>query len=287
MSINFYFDESGYKGYLNERPNDSDFCLVAGFSINSDAVQEFSTELKDIFKDVYINPGEKFHATDIFKDNKNQVIKNRFISLIKKKRNLQILHSAIYSIGFFNNNENNNRLNKITIESIATSKIKPSGVHSNENIYHAAFTDIIIKIDELCSENNINKLNLITDRVDENIKKECQKILNNINKNETTMTTTGYDTINKVVVHGSINTKIQGFDLGVSHIKELQIDYLNSELTIAADIITNLIFRHIKFKIDNGFIDGLNGTAIFDDFELKDKIAYLDDENLLDKIYKK
>ena len=101
------------------------------------------------------------------------------------------------------------------------------------------------------------------------------------------ITTTGFDTINKVVVHGNVNARIQGFDMGVNHIKELQIDYLNSEFTIAADIITNLVYRHIKFKIDNGFIGGLNGTAIFDDFILKDKIAYLDDENFLDKIYKK
>ena len=287
MCLNFYFDESGYKGYLKDKPNDSDFCLVAGYSINSKIIQEFSVKLKEIFQGVVLNSGEKFHATDIFKDNRNLDIKAKFINLINEEKNLQILHSAIYCIGFFNNRNYINELTKTTKESIANKRIKPSGVHNNENIYHIAFTDIIVKIDELCNENNSTKLTLITDRVDKSVEKECFKILKEINENETKIVHTGYDTVDKVVVHGSINMQIQGFDMGVNHIKELQIDYLNSELTIAADIITNLIYRHIKFKIDNGFKDGLNGTAIFNDFELKDKIVYLDNENLNDKIYKK
>ena len=62
---------------------------------------------------------------------------------------------------------------------------------------------------------------------------------------------------------------------------------LNSELTILADIITNLIYRHIKFMIDKGFSSGLNGTEIFSDFVLQKKIIYLDDNNFYDKMYKK
>lgn len=187
----------------------------------------------------------------------------------------------------FNNKDRFNTEIKEIKEARTNSKIKLSGVHNNENIYHAAFTNIIIKVDELCRENNATKLQLITDRVDDSIKDVCEKILNEVNENETSITQTGYDTIDKVVVYGSINMQIKGFDMQASHTKELQIDYLNSELTIAADIITNLIYRHIKCKIDNGFKEGLNGNEIFKDFELKDKIIFLDDENLIDTIYKK
>lgn len=285
MSINFYFDESGYKGNVSEKPNEYDFCLVSGFAIKTANIHTFSAKLRNIFQDIVLNPGEKLHATDIFKDNKNLNIKTQFIDLINKS-DLYILHSAIYCIGFYSSLKTFEEITKPSNDS-ADSRIKPSGIHKNENIYFKAFTDVMVKIDVLCEDNNVAKLNLISDRIDESIKKECQKILVEINKNITEKEYTGFDTVDKVVVSRSIKMQLQGFDMNVNHIKELKIDYANSELTIAADIITNLLFRHIKYKIDNGFSGGLNGTDIFKDFLLKDKIAYLDDNNFYDKMYKK
>jgi hypothetical protein len=286
MVMNFYFDESGYKGNLSEIPNDSDFCLVAGFAMDSDHVQDFSEQLKKILNDVKLNPGEKFHATEIFKDKRNEDIKTKLLTLIIEEPRLFIFHSAISCLGFFKSKEKFKKLLG-SFKSTTDSGIKPSGVHNKDNIYFETFTDIMIKIDEFCNENNVTKLNLITDRIDEGIEKECQKIINEINLNLTERKHTGFDTISKTVIQGSVKMEIKGFNMGVKHIKDLQVDIQNSELTIAADIITNLIYRHIKNKLEAGFNEGLNGTELFNDFILKNKIIYLDNENFYDKIYKK
>ena len=286
MDYNFYFDESGYKGYLQDKPDENDFCLIAGLLISVTDEPKVLSRLTELFNSIVISDGEKLHATDIFKDGKNPNVKSQFLDFIKNEPTIHIFHSAVYCIGVYNDRAfTQNVLDTNKIDN-SSNPIKTSLNKKKENIYHVPLTDIIIKLDEFCNT-DCNKLNLITDRIDESIEKESKKVINQINENETSSVHTGFDTINKSVVSKTLTINIKGFDLSVNHIKELTIDYLNSNLTIAADIIVNLIFRHLKSKIENGFNNGLNGNEVFEDFELKDKIKFLDNDSFSDKLYPK
>jgi Protein of unknown function (DUF3800) len=286
MDYNFYFDESGYKGYLQEEPNHNDFCLIAGLLISKTDESSILAKLTDLFSSIEINKGEKLHATDIFKDGKNSDIKKKFLDFIKGESKIHIFHSAVYCIGVYNDRVfTQNILDRNKIDK-PSNPIKTSLNKKKENVYHIPFTNIIIKLDEFC-DNDCSKLNLITDRIDESIEKESKKVINEINENESRTIYKGFDTRNQTVVSKTLTINIKGFEMGVNHIKELTIDHQNSNLTIAADIIVNLIYRHLKSKIENGFDKGLNGNDIFENFELKEKIVFLDDNSLTDKLYKR
>lgn len=286
MAYNFYFDESGYKGYLQEKPNENDFCLIAGLLVSVEDESNILTKLTEIFSSIIVGEGEKLHATEIFKDGKNQDVKTKFLEYIKEESAINIFHSAVYCIGVYNERIFANNIIETNKIDNTSNPIKTSLNKKKENVYHVPFNDIMIKLDEFCNT-NCEKLNLITDRIDESIEKESMKVINEINENVTRSNHTGFDTINKSVVSKTLTIEIKGFDLSVNHIKELTIDFSNSNLTIAADIIVNLIYRHLTSKIESGFNNGLNGNEVFEGFKLKDKVIYLDDNCLTDKLYSK
>lgn len=272
MNLNFYFDESGYKAKLSKgQPSNTKFCLIAGIAILSENSTIYSHILRRIFQNIKLEEGVKLHATEIFKDHKHSSIKEDFIEFIKHN-DFHILHSVIHCIDFYNEIKDLKESSRMT----SSTSIKPSGEHEDNGYYKEAFTEVIIKVDEFSRSNHVTNVRLISDEIDPSVEKECNEILKAINKNEYRHVYKGFDTDKKIPVErGSILIQVIEPNLSVNHTKELTIDHENSELTIAADIINNLIYRHIEYKIDTGFIGNLKSRELFNDFPLKDKIAFL------------
>jgi len=103
----------------------------------------------------------------------------------------------------------------------------------------------------MCKTENSTDLIMITDHIDNQLLKEALNELNYLKQEVHIHTYSAYDTLEKQVVFKKLTFRVEGFDIAVKNIQTIEIEGTPSYITLAADILTNSLYRHLKFKIAN------------------------------------
>jgi hypothetical protein len=278
--VHFYFDEAGEKGFLEGDFSPEVFGLIAGVALPTRNVSIMNEELQDIFKDLDCTDVNKIHATEIFKNGGNQKIKDRFFSYMAAKEEWLLVYEAMYPKGYINFNskltQNNSTENK---------RYKPSNNPKRERLYNHLLEGVIVKLDEICKTENSTDLLMMTDRIDKQLLKEALNELNYLKQEEHIHTTSAYDTVENKVVFRALTSRVEGFDVTVKNIHTIEIEDTPSYMTLAADIMTNSLYRHLTFKILNRTSIRLHSNHAVEGFELQSRIALTDDNYIMDSLY--
>ena len=126
---------------------------------------------------------------------------------------------------------------------------------------------------------------MVSDQIDESIKKEALGVLAELSNNESRETVTGYDTIDESVVSKDIVISVEGIDMAVQNIETIEVCSVDSPLNIVADILANSLYRYLKHRIAEEGCLRLHSPDTFSSFPLKAKMAYLDPNYIADDIY--
>ena len=278
--VHFYFDEAGEKGFLEGDFSPEVFGLIAGIALPTRNVAAMNEELQDIFKELDCTGVNKIHATEIFKNGANKTIKDRFFSYMATKEEWLLVYEAIYPKGYIIFNSKSPKRNTTENE-----RYKPSSNPKKERLYNHLLEGIIIKLDEICKIEKSTDLLMITDHIDKRLLKEALNELNYLKQDEHIHKSSAYDTVEDKLVFQTLTSKIEGFDIAVTNIQTIEIENSPSYLTLAADILTNSLYRHFTFKISNRDAIRLNSNHAIEGFELRSRVALTDDNYVMDSLY--
>jgi len=126
---------------------------------------------------------------------------------------------------------------------------------------------------------------MISDRLDEGIHKEALEMLDHLKQEVRAQRTSGFDTETKQVVYGEVEYRAEGFDIAIRHISGIETESTPSCLAIVADVISNSLFRHLRSMIEASPDIRLHSKAAASDFSLSSRIAFLDDNYIVDTLY--
>jgi hypothetical protein len=274
-TIYFICDESGAKGYADKEEKFlGETGVMAGFVIPSENIDEVRLDL-DVIRKKYISAG-KLHITEIPPDNQEKLRNEIFKYFIK--RQIPCLYEAIHSQGFHEYSKSVKEIKK-QAKNLRKSKIKISSSHTkyllHEQLFQGAFGKAVAFCLDYIDENI--ELNVITDTIDESIRKIFTKTAHKLLNFETTLKSrkvTGFDPEKEVKVEGVICTNIEdpaGL-LGNFSGMSFSIKSEDSSLTLAADIIANSLHYHFRQREDENIVNSLNTNAAINGHPLEQLI---------------
>lgn len=258
--IKLIIDESGAKGFSDKTESlPGELGIIAGYLIPEEYYTAVQSDICSI-KDKYITD-KKLHITDLSPQQQEQLRAEIFNYF--KEKNVYWTYEAIYVEGFHQNAEFIDSL-KDKAKAERTSSIKLSGNRTKDLLHSELFLGAFGKGIAFCLDyvGNEFRLDVITDNIDKDIMKrfneEAHRLLS-VGERKTRIVT-GCDPASKKVLKGSISTEVVegkeafGDFSGVS----FTITCEDSALTLAADVLANSVFYHLKQKQANNFGQPLN-----------------------------
>lgn len=279
----YYFDESGEKGFLDSNFSALDIGLIAGIALPARVVGAFQAEANAILSRLDTSGVDKEHATELFIDGKNLSVKNELLDFLRNRDEWHLIYEAIYPLGLFKAEESTRNL--FAKHKPANPRVKISKNEKRLRIYTALLEGVIVKLDEMCRIEESSELSMISDRLDEGIHKEAIQALDYLKQEVHIQTVSGFDTETKKVVHGKIESRVEGFDVTVRHIAGIKTELTPSCLTIVADVISNTLFRHLRSVVEAIPDIRLHSKAAISGFHLANRIAFIDDNYIVDTLY--
>lgn len=247
-SVTFIIDESGAKGYSDNREDHvGELGVMAGFFVPDKNVLKVETDITEITNQFLIEG--KLHITDLGSNKQEELRNNIFEYLLSV--NAYWAYEAMYVEGFYSNAE-------LTLDLVNSAKdscrynVKISSNEKRDLLHSELFLGTFGKGVAFCMDNLSNEfqINVITDHVDESILKSfndsAERLLTVGEKKERKVT--GFDPVNNSVVKGSVTSEIsQGMDvLGDFSGVKYDISVSSSPLTVAADVLVNSVYHHLN-----------------------------------------
>lgn len=282
-SVRYYFDESGEKGFLDSNFSASDIGLIAGIALPARIVGVFESEVAAILSHLDTQGVDKHHATELFQDGKNFGIKNELLNFLCNRDEWLLIYEAIYPLGLYKYEESTQQL--FAKHKPANPRVKLSKNEKRLRIYTALLEGVIVKLDEVCRIEGSSDLLMISDRLDEGIHKEALQTLDCLKQEVHTKKASGFDTATKQVVHGSVESRIKGFDAAVRYVSDIKTEGSPSSLTIVADIVSNTLYRHLKSVVESNPNIRLHSKMAISGFQLANRTAFVGDDYIIDTLY--
>ncbi len=246
-SVTFVLDESGAKGYSDNREKvEGELGVVAGILVPTERIPQVTSDIEKIINK--FKTDGKFHITDMSSSAQEALRAEIFEYLTSV--NACWVYEAMYVEGLYSNAQLVSTLRDKAKEN-RRSTVKVSGNEKKDLLHSELLLGAFGKAVAFCSDyiGNEVHLNVITDRIDPPIVKafrENAKHLLNVGERREHRVT-GFDTTRQQVVSGSISTEvIEGQDVlggfsGISY----EIAVSDSPLTVVADIIANSVHHHL------------------------------------------
>lgn len=282
--VHYYFDESGEKGFVRKDFALSDIGLIAGIALPSRCIPEFESSISKILSKLNTSNVKKIHATELFSDGNNIKVRDELLDYLSKKNEWLLIYEAVYPLGIYQSKKIESEIfNK---HKPVNPRVKTSKNSEKSRIYNTLLKGVIIKLDEMCKTEKSPNLLMVSDHIDQGLHKEALETLGYLKIKEHRKTVTGFDTVTNKVVSRDILSKVEGIDVSVKHIDTIIIDSIESPMTIAADIITNTLYRNIKnvIKTSNETVR-LHSDKALEGYVLKKKIAFIGDDYIMDNLY--
>lgn len=246
-------DESGAKGYDNNKEqHQGEFGVMAGFALPESKAEAFVSGLSGIVQSIAAEG--KLHITDL-EPAAQEMLRQRLFDYFSECRALWF-YEAVYVQGF---HEAHGRVKQLSEEAMEArrSSVKLSLNPTKESLHGQLFlgtfgSGLALAMDYIGPAFH---LKVVTDRVDEPIlkifKAQADQLLNVGQPDRTEVT--GFDTEKKEIFRGVIETSvISGNDAfgdfsGVTY----EIECADNLLTLAADVLANSVYYHLKKIQDN------------------------------------
>lgn len=282
-NVYYYFDESGEKGFVKDGFSKNDFGLLAGIAMPQRCIADFESNFAKILSKLEISDVKKVHATELFDKEVNRKVRDELLEYMAGKQEWLLIYEAVYPLGLYNDEASKEEIRlKHRPES---PRVKLSNNKTKTRIYNSLLEGLIIKLDEMCKIEGSTNLVMISDHIDSSIHKEALEVLGYLQEDEHRRTVTGFDTEDRKVVSKDIFTKVDGADLSVQHVATVTVDSSESPMTIAADIVANTLYRHMREKISQEDCLRLHGEEILSGYILKDKAAFVGNGYVMDDLY--
>lgn len=247
-SVTFVLDESGAKGYSDNREKcKGELGVAAGVLVPTGCLPWVTSEI-DKITEKYKMYG-KLHITDLSTTQQGSLRDEIFAYLASM--NARWVYEAMYVEGFYSYEQFVSSIQDKAKES-RRSSIKLSGNEKKYLLHSQLLLGAFGKAVAFCLDyvGNEVHLNVLTDQLDAPIVKafneNAKHLLEFGEKREHKVT--GFDTVTQKVVTGSISTEItKGLDsLGDFSGVTFEISVSDSPLTIIADIIANSVNHHLS-----------------------------------------
>ncbi|EPJ56368.1 MAG: hypothetical protein OFPI_00350 [Osedax symbiont Rs2] len=279
-NVHFYFDEAGEKGFLEGVFSNEAFGLIAGIALPARNVAKMNEDLREVFSNLNCDGVEKIHATEIFRNGANQETKEALFEYLSRKDEWLLVYEAMYPQGYMNLKKS-----QPVPQSMEDPKYKRTKRKNKKRLYNEILRCAIVKLDEICKLEDSTNLQMITDTMDNKLLKEAIAELEYLKQDEHKLVSSAFDTEQNKVVYRTITSKIENPEIPVKNINTIVIEETPSFITLAADIVTNSLYRHLTFKIlNNGYIR-LHSNEATDGFRIESKIAFRDDRYIMDSLY--
>jgi len=249
-TIYLIIDESGAKGY-SDKPESyaGEVGVMAGYLIPEAYFDDVRNKFESL-KEGYFSEG-KVHIAELKPEDQSRIREDIYGFLIEK--NIVCVFEAIHSQGFYENYERLERLIENNKSSQRSSVTVPKR-KSKELLHEHLFQGVFGKAVAFCIDNfgYEFELKVITDKVDESIKKCFLKAadeLINVGEEKKTIVS-GFDTSTREVVKGSLVSKIDNVKDVLDDYSKIKysISYEDTGLTLAADVIVNGLNYHFKSR---------------------------------------
>ncbi|MCK7575901.1 MAG: hypothetical protein MZV65_08385 [Chromatiales bacterium] len=247
-SVTFVLDESGAKGYSDNREKcKGELGVVAGVLIPTEYLRQVTAEIEQIIAN-YKADG-KFHITDLSTSRQGSLRSEIFAYLASV--NACWVYEAMYVEGLYSHAQFVSSLRDKAKES-RRSSVKLSGNEKKELLHSQLLLGAFGKAVAFCLDcvGNEVRLNVLTDQLDAPIVKEfkedAKRLFNVGEKREHKVT--GFDVVAQKVATGSISSEITE---GINYLGDLsgvafEISISDSPLTIIADILANSVNHHLS-----------------------------------------
>jgi len=281
--VHYFFDESGEKGFLKADFLKTDIGLIAGIALPSRCIAQFDAEIGMILSKLDLSSADKVHATELFNVGGNIAIRDEVFGYLSTKTEWLLVYEAIYPYGLFKKHSKIKDI--IDSNKPINPRVKVSKDQSKMRIYNILLQSVIIQLDQICRIENSTELIMLSDMIDTGIYKEALKTLAYLKERIHTKQIIGFDTIDKKKVSRKIVSEVKNFDATVRHIKTIIVENEPSNMTFAADIIANTLYRHLKDNVVKMNFPKLHGPAILEGFILKDRAACVGENYFTDNFY--
>ncbi len=282
-SVHYYFDESGEKGFIKEGFEKSDIGLVAGIALPSKYISEFEGSISSILSKLNTSSSNKIHSTELFSNEENRKVRDELLQFLSSSEGWLLIYEAVYPLGLYQNEKETAAI--FDQHKPIKPRVKISKNQKKNRIYNSLLEGVIIKLDEMCNIEGSTNLVMVSDHIDSGIHKEALETLGYLKEKEHRKTVTGFDTVTKEVVSKDILSIVKGIDISVKHIKSIEVDSSESPMTITADIIANTLYRHVNEKISCDEDLRLHSRKAIEGYILESKVAFLDDNYVMDNLY--
>ncbi len=281
--VHYYFDESGEKGFVREGFDKTDLGLIAGIALPSRSIPKFETSVSAILSKLNTSDVDKVHSTELFNDEGNRQVRDELLEFLSTTDEWLLVYEAVYPLGIHQSEKSKSDIfNKNKADN---PRVKVSKNPQKMRIYNSLLEGVIIKLDEICKNENSSNLVMVSDHIDTGIHKEALETLGYLKEKEHQKTVTGFDTVANKVVSKDILSRIEGVDIFVKHVNTIEVESTSSSMTVVADIIANTLYRHIKSKIETNETLRLHSLKTLEGYVLNSKVAFLDDNYVMDNIY--
>jgi hypothetical protein len=268
--IFFYCDESGAKGYAdNEESYPGETGVYAGIMIPEELIESTKKVFDEIAASYKPNSG-KLHITDLPTEQKESLRKELFDEI--KRSNLPCFWYAIHVAGLHAYHLKQRALLKeakkkrSVLRGEAEPRIKSGSardepVSLHVEIFSGLYGHLIAFLEER-DRKNVD-IKILTDKVDSPIIKCFEKVASDLLDQDPLVSKfTGYDTIEKNVVHGAIRISVEWpKDLDFSPVvSSLSIETVPEDegLILAADVIANSLNYLFKNRSPEELYNPLN-----------------------------
>lgn len=282
-TVHYYFDESGEKGFLDANFSASDIGLIAGIAMPARIVETFESEVRSILSHLDMSGVDKEHAIELFKNGKNQNIKSQLLDFLLNRDEWLLVYEAVYPRGLFKAEEL--RRNLLERRKSTNPRMQRSKNEKRIRIYTELLKGVIVKLDYVCRMEGSSDLIMISDRLDDGIHKEALETLDYLKQKVHTRKITGFDTETRQVVHGKVESRVEGIDLSVRHVSDVKTESAPSSLILVADILSNALYRHLQSAIAVNPGIRLHSNAAIRSFHLAERVAFIDDNYIVDILY--
>lgn len=239
MDFILVIDESGAKGYSDkEEKNDGEIGLMAGYLLRKESINEARKRVDDLFDSIPSNG--KRHLTDLKKEQQEEA-RDICYGIFKYNR-IPWFYNAIYSQGFYEANNNENR----------------GSIKERELLHSKIFLGVFLKaISYVCHSFEIDEINLtiISDNLDKGVikifKKEVGDHIKIMTGKSLEKELTSFNKIENKIYSAKMETKVIG-GVVFPMLKSINFDIQceNSSVTFMADILANSALYHINKIIE-------------------------------------
>lgn len=278
----FIMDESGDRGFLDNEPSLDSFGLIAGFAFPARNKPQFEKELKTLFNNLEIDKMAKVRAAFVFVGDRNIEIKKEYIKFFLDSE-LQIVYQAMFLRGAYIMRQLAKKMKEHAKQSRRNNHIKILSKKKKQDVYLEILAGLLTTLDGIYEIKESSNSAILTDQVDKKILHDARNLLNHLKRDEHCYKKKAVNTQKGRPIEGLSVSKFN-YPVTIKNINMIDVSD-TPELTFAGDFLANSIYRHLKEKIHQGTEYGLNSQKIMQDFPLAPKIAFLNDNNIIDKLF--